>query len=164
MRGHRGGHYLPFHFLLPVVQEYERKQLLERIGRESATLGVDIPERIEVQGTAVDLQEFVLEIKRRETVPAGERERVEQAKKNLRRERLDRKERIEDGDIPFEEGEREADAIVGIDRALEALESLGREDVEAEAERQEAMDKKRWMNFLRQALGDDDEGPQVRGP
>ena len=164
MRGHRGGHYLPFDLLHPAVQEYERKQLLERIGRESATLGVDIPERIEVQGTAVDLREFVLEIKRRETVPAGERERVEQAKKNLRRERLERKRRIEDGDIPFEEGEREADAIVGIDRALEALESLGREDVEAEAERQEAMDKKRWMNFLRQALGNDDEGPQVRGP
>ena len=155
MRGHRGGHYLPFHFLLPVVQEYERKQLLERIGRESATLGVDIPERIEVQGTAVDLQEFVLEIKRRDTVPAGERERVERAKKNLRRERLERKERIEDGNIPFEEGEREADAIVGIDRALEALESLGHEDVEAEAERQEAMDTKRWMNFLKQALGRD---------
>jgi hypothetical protein len=155
---------LPFHFLLPVVQEYERKQLLERIGRESATLGVDIPERIEVQGTAVDLQEFVLEIKRRDTVPAGERERVERAKKNLRRERLERKGRIEDGDIPFEAGEREADAIVGIDRALEALESLGHEDVEAEAERQEAMDTKRWMNFLKQALGHDDEGPQVRGP
>ena len=146
------------------MQEYERKQLLERIGRESATLGVDIPERIEVQGTEVELREFVFEIKRRESVPAGERERVEEAKKNLRRERLERKRRIEDGDIPFEEGEREADAIVGIDRALEALESLGREDVEAEAERQETMDKKRWMNFLKQALGHDDEGPQVRGP
>ena len=153
---------MPFDFLPPAVQEYERKQLLERIGRESATLGVDIPERIEVQGTAVDLQDFVLEIKRRETVPAGERERVEQAKKNLRRERLERKRRIEDGDVSFEEGDREADAIVGIDRALEALESLDREDIEAEAERQEAMDKKRWMSFLKQALGDDD-GPQVRG-
>ena len=155
---------MPFDLLPPAVQEYERKQLLERIGRESATLGVDIPERIEVQGTAVDLQEFVLEIKRRDTVPAGERERVKRAKKNLRRERLERKGRIEDGDIPFEAGEREADAIVGIDRALEALESLGREDVEAEAERQEAMDTKRWMNFLKQALGNDDDGPQVRGP
>jgi hypothetical protein len=155
---------LPFDLLPPTVQEYERKQLLERIGRESATLGVDIPERIEVQGSTVDLRGFVLEIKRRDTVPAGERERVEQAKKNLRRERLERKRRIEDGDVSFEEGDREADAIVGIDRALEALESLGREDVEAEAERQEAMDRKRWMNFLKQALGSDDEGPQVRGP
>ena len=148
------------------MQEYERKQLLERIGRESATLGVDIPERIEVQGSTVDLRAFVLEIKRRDTVPAGERERVETAKRNLRRERLQRKQRLEDEEteMTFEEGEKLVQSIIGIDRALEALESLGREDVEAEAERQEAMDRKRWMNFLKQALGNDDDGPQVRGP
>jgi hypothetical protein len=145
------------------VQEYERKQLLERIDRESSTLGVDIPERIDVQGETVELQEFVFEIKRRETIPDGERDRVEAAKKNLRRERLERRQRIEDGEISFEEGEREAEAIVGIDRALEALQNLGHESVEAEAERQEAMDTKRWMNFLRQALGRDEDGPQVRG-
>ena len=146
------------------MQEYERKQLLERIDRESATLGVDIPERIDVQGEEVDLREFVFEIKRRDTVPAGERERVERAKRNLRRERLERKRRIEEGEIPFEEGEREADAVIGIDRALEGLENLGHEDVAAEAERQEAMDTKRWMDFLKQALGRDEDGPQVRGP
>ncbi|CAI48519.1 uncharacterized protein NP_0856A [Natronomonas pharaonis DSM 2160] len=143
------------------MQEYQRKQLLERIDREGATLGVDIPDRIEIQGEEVELREFVFEIKRRETVPAGERERVEQAKRNLRRERLERKERIEEGEIPFEEGERLADAIVGIDRALEALESLGPESVEAEAKRQQAADKKRWMDFLKKALGHDDDGPQV---
>jgi hypothetical protein len=145
------------------VQEYERKQLLERIGREGSTLGIDIPERIEIQGDEVPLQEFVFEIKRRETVPAGERDRVERAKRNLRRERLERKELIEDGEISFEEGERLAIAIVGIDRALEALENLGAESVEAEAKRQEAADTKRWMDFLKQALGHDDGGPQVRG-
>jgi len=146
------------------VQEYERKQLLERIDRESATLGVDIPERIDVQGEEVELAAFVFEIKRRDTVPAGERERVERAKRNLRRERLERKQRIEAGEIPFEEGEREAEAVIGIDRALEGLQNLGHEDVAAEAERQETMDTKRWMDFLKQALGRDDEGPQVRGP
>ena len=145
------------------MQEYERKQLLERIDRESATLGVDIPERIHIQGETVELREFVFEIKRRETVPAGERERVEVAKKNLRRERLERKRRIEAGDISYDEGDREADAIVGIDRALEGLQNLGHEDVEAEAKRQEAMDTKRWMDFLKQAMGRDEDGPQVRG-
>ena len=159
-----GNYYLRLRAEHRDVQEYERKQLLERIGRESATLGVDIPERIDVQGTEVELQEFVFEIKRRDTVPPGERERVEQAKRNLRRERLERKERIEEGAVSFEEGETLADAIIGIDRALEALEGLGRESVEAEAERQEAADEKRWMNFLKQALGHEDEGPQVRGP
>ncbi len=145
------------------MQEYERKQLLERIGREGSTLGVEIPERIDIQGEEIRLREFVFEIKRRETVPAGERDRVEQAKRNLRRERLERKALIEDGEVGFEEGERVASAIIGIDRALEALESLGPESVEAEAERQEAADTKRWMDFLKKALGHDDGGPKVRG-
>lgn len=135
------------------MKEYERKQLLERIERDGATVGVDIPDRIEVQGEAVDLREFVVEIKRRETVPSGERERVERAKKNLRRERLQRKQRIEDDDISREEGEQLAQAVIGIDRALNALESLGPTDLEAEMEAQERADTQRWMNFLEKALG-----------
>ena len=145
------------------MQEYERKQLLERIGREGSTLGIDIPDRIEIQGEPVHLREFVFEIKRRETIPAGERDRVERATRNLRRERLERKELIEAGEISFEEGEKLADAIIGIDRALEALESLKPESVATEAKRQEAADTKRWLDFLKKALGRDDGGPQVRG-
>ena len=145
------------------MDEYERKRLLERIGREGATVGVSIPERVTVQGQELDLHEFVFEIKRRETVPPGEREKVEEAKRNLRRERLQRKQRIENDEISFEEGERLAESIVGIDRALEALQSLGPADVEEEAKRQEAMDQKRWMNFLKQVLGRDDDSSKRRG-
>mgnify|MGYP006274323009 CR=1 FL=1 len=142
------------------IREFERKQLLERIQRESATVGASIPERITIQGEEVDLQEFVFEIRRRDTVPSGERARVDRAKKNLRRERLQRKQRIEDGAITFDEGERLANAIIGIDRALNELESLGPADIEGEARAQEAADRKRWMTFLRKALGhkDDDSG------
>jgi hypothetical protein len=143
------------------VKEFRRKQLLERIEREGATVGADIPETIEVQGEEIALQEFVFEIKKRDTVPKGERERVESAKKNLRRERLQRKQRIEDTDLTFEEGEELADAIIGIDRALNAIESLGPTDIEREEQAQEAADRKRWMKFLRKALGHEDESKGV---
>ena len=139
------------------MREFERKQLLERIEREGATVGASIPEEVEIQGETVALQEFVFETRKRETVPPGERERVERAKKNLRRERLQRKQRIEDADISYEEGERLVESVVGIDRALNALEQLGPTDLEAEVEAKEAADRKRWMNFLRQALGRDDD-------
>jgi hypothetical protein len=138
------------------VKEYERKQLLERLDREGATVGANIPEHITVQGEEVDLQEFVFEIKRRETIPPGERERVDKAKKNLRRERLQRRQRIEEGEITFAEGERLVRSIVGIDRALNALESLGTTDLEREQQAQKAADRKRWMSFLKQALGQKD--------
>lgn len=138
------------------VREFERKQLLERIQREGATVGASIPDEIRIQGEQIDLQQFVFEIRRRDTIPAGERERVEQAKKNLRRERLQRKQKIEDGEITTAEGERLASSIIGIDRALNELESLGPVDIEGEQQAQEAADKKRWMNFLRKALGHTD--------
>jgi hypothetical protein len=138
------------------VKEYERKQLLERLDREGATVGANIPEQITVQGEEVDLQEFVFEIKRRETIPPGERERVDKAKKNLRRERLQRRQRIEEGEITFAEGERLVRSIVGIDRALNALESLGTTELEREQQAQKAADRKRWMSFLKQALGQKD--------
>ena len=146
------------------MREFERKQLLERIEREGATVGASIPEEVEVQGETVALQEFVFETRKRETVPPGERERVERAKKNLRRERLQRKQRIEDGEVSYEEGERLVESVIGIDRALNALEQLGPTDLEAEVEAKEAADRKRWMNFLKQALGqDDDSGGVGRG-
>jgi len=145
------------------MKEFERKQLLERVDREGATVGASIPETITVQGEEIDLQEFVFEIRRRESIPPGEHERVDRAKKNLRRERLQRRQRIERGEVSYEEGERIVESIIGLDRALSALEDLGDTDVEGEARRQEAMDQKRWMNFLKKALGrESSSGPRGR--
>ncbi len=140
------------------MREYERKGLLERVDREAATVGAEIPEEIEIQGESIDLQSFVFEIKRRDSVPSGERDRVERAKRNLRRERLERLERIEENEVSYERGEQLAASIIGIDRALNALEGLKAADPETEAQRQEAADRKRWMSFLKQALGREDAG------
>ncbi|MFC7230277.1 DUF5788 family protein [Saliphagus sp. GCM10025308] len=145
------------------MQDYERKQLLERVNRDGATIGADIPEEITIQDESIDLRQFVFEIKRRETVPAGERERVEQAKRNLRRERLERLELIEEGDISREEGEELVRSIVGIDRALNALENLGPTDLEREQQAQNTADKKRWMSFLKKALGRETDAGTRRG-
>ncbi|MHB9288285.1 DUF5788 family protein [Halobacteriales archaeon Cl-PHB] len=139
------------------MQEFERKQLLERIDREAATVGAAIPDQIEVQGEELALQSFVFEARKRDVVPETERDRVERAKRNLRRERLQRRQQIEEADISREEGEQLADSIVGIDRALNALEQLGTVDLEAEVQATEAADQKRWSKFLKKALGHTDE-------
>ncbi|WP_049985846.1 DUF5788 family protein [Halobellus rufus] len=138
------------------MKEFQRKQLLERVNREAATVGAEIPDAIDVQGEEVDLREFVFEIKRRDTVPASERDRVEEAKRNLRRERRQRLQQIEDGEISYERGEFLAESIIGIDRALNALEQLRPVDLEQEATVQATADQKRWMRFLKQALGRED--------
>jgi len=141
------------------MDDIERERLLARLDREGATVGQDIPEEIEVQGESVDLRSFVFEIKRRETVPPGERDRVDEAKKNLRRERLQRRQRLEDDpNLTRAEGEQLVEAIVGIERALNALENLGPTSIEAEAEASERADTQRWLNFLDQARGKDGAG------
>jgi len=92
-------------------------------------------------------------------VPADRREDLKEAKKLLRRERMERRERLEEGDITRAEGEEIVSVLVGIDRALNALESLGTTSIEAEAEASERADKKRWYSFLKEALGrDENEG------
>ena len=144
------------------VKEYQRKQLLERVGRDGSTVGAEIPETISVQGEQLDLRTFVFEIKRRETIPSGERERVDTAKRNLRRERVERLERIEENEVSYEEGETLAESIIGIDRALNALDQLDPVDLEAESERQAAADQKRWTRFLQKALGHDDDNSRNR--
>lgn len=140
------------------MKEFERKQLLERIDREGATVGASIPETIDVQGEEVHLQEFVFESKRRDTVPSSERDRLERMKRDLRRERRQRRQRIEseDAEITYETGEQLVESIIGIDRALSALESLEPTNIEREIEAKEAADTKRWTNFLKQVLGNDD--------
>ena len=148
------------------MKEYERKQLLERIGRDGATVGASIPETIDLQGEVFELSSFVFETKRQEEIPPDQRERVEAVKKRLRSERQERRHRLEHDDIDREAGERLANTIVGIDRALNALESLGTTDLSGEAQAAETADQKRWITFLKKALGHDadDSGPgaQVR--
>jgi len=144
------------------VREFERAKLVERIERESATVGADIPDRIELGDQTLDLDAFVFEMRRRDAIPAGERERLEDAKRSLRRARRERKERIEAGQIDYEQGEEIAREVIGIDRALNALDDLSEADLEAEANASEAADRKRWMKFLRKALGHEEDS-KARG-
>ena len=140
------------------MKPFERKQLLARVDREGATVGADIPEEITVEGEPLALREFVFETRSRGSVPADEREHVEEAKKNLRRERLARRQRLEEGDITRKTGEELTESIIGIDRALHALSDLGTTDIEHEADASEMADRKRWLSFLKQALGRDESG------
>ena len=137
------------------MKEYERKRLLERLDRDGATVGHRVPERLEVDGEPFELRAFLFEVKRLDAVAPEERERVQSLKQALRRERLARRRTIEAGEVPVEEGEALAEAVLGIDRALTALDSLEPTDLEAEARASEAADRKRWVSFLNRALGRD---------
>jgi hypothetical protein len=159
-----GGAHLSIHPRFDGVEDYERKRLLERIERDGATVGHRLPERITVDGDPFELRGFVTDVGTTEQVTPEQREAVEEARVQLRRERNDRVDRIEHGNVTVEEAEDLADTVVGIDRALNALERLEDADLEAEAERAEQAEKKRWFSFLREALGHEDSDGRVGPP
>jgi hypothetical protein len=135
------------------VKRYEREQILERIEREGATVGAPLPDEIDLDGEPFPLRAFVFEVK---SMDGADSEEVAAAKKRLRRARLARTERIEDGAIDRAEAETLAEEVVAIDRALNALESLGPTDLEAEIQSKEVADRRRWRSFLQRALGRED--------
>jgi hypothetical protein len=129
------------------MDEHRRRELLDRIDRPSRTVGGSMPEELTVDGTTVDLQALVFECERLGTVPEAERERVEDAKRTLRRERLRRKQRVAREDIDVETAEELVESVHGIDRALTALEGLD-EPSFGEAVRRERLDDARELMEL----------------
>jgi hypothetical protein len=132
------------------MAEYERKRLLDKTRRNSGTIGADLPETVTVQGTEVDLREFVFECKRLETIPEEERERLEEMKRRLKRERLARKQRIAEDDVSRETAEGLVEDIRGIDRAITALEGIDSPSYSETLRRKELQDARRLLSLVEQ--------------
>ncbi|GGL70675.1 DUF5788 family protein [Halocalculus aciditolerans] len=138
------------------MKSYERAQLLERVERDGASVGVSMPDEVELDGEPFALREFVFEIKRLDGLPAEKQAELQAVKRRLRRARREREEELEEGDISYAEGEQLVEEVLGLSRALNALESLGGPGIEAEARASETADQKRWRSFLGDVLGWDD--------
>jgi len=132
------------------LTDRERQRLLDRTRRQSGTIGERIPETVTVQGTDLPLREFVFECKRLDAVPEAERERVEEVERQLQRERLARKQRLENAAITDAEGEQLVDSIRGIDRALTALAGLDEPTYTEQLRRKEIRDAKKLLSLVEQ--------------
>jgi len=131
-----------------VIGERRREELLERVQRKTATVGQRLPESVEIQGTEMNLKEFVWETKRQGSVPPELRDRVREVRGKLTTERTERKERLADAELTESEAEALAESIVGIDRALSALRNLQEPDIEDSARQQKIENNRRWVSFL----------------
>lgn len=135
------------------LDEHERERLLDQLSRGSTSVGGSIPDTVDVQGTEVPLREFVLEVTGFDAVPDAERERADELVTELKRERLQRRNRLaSDDDVTAAEGEQLVESIVGLDRAINALESLDARGFEEQAHEQWLDEQKRWSAFLHRIL------------
>lgn len=132
------------------MDDEQREQLLGRIRRPSGTLGKKVPETLTIQGTTIDLNEFVFECKRLDTIPEDERDRIDEMKRKLKRERLERKQQVTRDKISYEEGERLVRSIHGIDRALNALENLDSPSISEEMRQKKLENARELLSLIRQ--------------
>ncbi|MFB6282943.1 MAG: DUF5788 family protein [Halobacteria archaeon] len=134
------------------MEPFERKELLEKIDRDSSFVGAEIPEKVELDGTELDLSSYVVKVR-----SEGSADDLVEKKKKLRRKRMDLYNRLKDqaGGIEYGEGCEIADKIQGLDRALTSLEQVGRsQELEVEEMAKEKADQQRWKNFLDKIKGE----------
>ena len=132
------------------VPDQRREELLEWVSREGATVGHRIPETVTIDGEELALKEFVWETKRQGAVPPEYRDETQRVRAKLVSERDRREERLADASITTAEAESLADSIVGLDRAIAALQSLYENDFAEDAQQASVDDHKRWLAFVDQ--------------
>ena len=109
------------------MDDRQRERLLGRLRRPSGAIGAGMPDEITVDGTTVDLTELLFE-----------------------RERLERRQRIADGELSYEAGERLAEEVRGIDRAIAALEGVDEPDIGEQLRQKELEDARELLAMVRQ--------------
>lgn len=131
------------------MDDETRRDLRHEVRRPSGTVGKDLPDELTVQGTTIDVREFVFACKRLDAIPESERERIDAVETKLRRERLQRKQQLEDEDITEAEGQELVRSIHGLDRAITAIEGLDAPDIEEELRRKQLEDARELLALIR---------------
>ncbi|WP_434522440.1 DUF5788 family protein [Halorubrum sp. AS12] len=132
------------------ITDAEREALLDRVNSPSATVGASVPDEIDVHGSAVDLSAFIVETRKVDTVPPALDRKVTAARESLRTERERRVDRLETDALDRETAEALADEVVGIDRALNALEGIRRPGFADEHHADTLAGHERWLAFVDQ--------------
>lgn len=135
------------------MNQQKRQELLSRAQRSSRTVGKEIPDELTVQGATLNLNELIFECKRLDTVPEQRQDEIEELIRDLQRERLQRKHQIENGDITIEEGKELVRSIQGIERAINALESITSPAIGEQLRQKQLDDARDLLSLIERANG-----------
>jgi tRNA pseudouridine-54 N-methylase len=135
------------------MKDSERRRLLSKVQRRSGTVGGDIPDELTVQGGTVDVKAVLFVCDDLDGIPESERERVESLKRALKRERLQRKQRLERESLSVAEGEAIVRRVRGIDRALNALEGLDSPGIGEQLRQKQLEDAEELRALMDLAMG-----------
>lgn len=127
-----------------------RKILISKADKDSATVGISIPDSMTIQGREIPLHKIVFKICSTDNVPKEYDMTIDEIKVMLRRERNNLIDKIENADdMTRKEGEKSVEKINQIDRALSFIKDSDKDiDIEAEIKKSDAQSTKRWKSFL----------------
>ena len=138
------------------MKEFQREALLDRVNRDGATVGVDLPDTVEIAGNAVPVRDQVMALQQKESLSPTAEAQHESLTISLRRAKRNRLQTVRTESITYEEGEAIAAEVIRIDRALESLRGVGNStDIEAEMKEQSIADAARWRHFVKRAARSD---------
>ncbi|WP_424014711.1 DUF5788 family protein [Halorubrum xinjiangense] len=132
------------------IGDDEREALLDRVNSQGATVGARVPDEIEVDGSPLDLSAFIVETRKVDSVPPAINRKVTAARESLRSERARRLDRLETEPVDRETAEALAEEVIGIDRALNALEGIRRPGFADEHHADTLAGHERWLAFVDQ--------------
>lgn len=130
------------------MDDTEREAYLSEVRRKGSTIGAELPELIEIGGDEIRLDEFLIETRKVERIPPDAESKIKEAKRTLRAEREDRLDRLENGPLDHDTAETLVTEINGLDRALNALDTIRYPDYGEQSREATIEDHKKWLSFI----------------
>lgn len=136
------------------MDKSKRNVYLSRIEADSLTVGVTLPDCMEVQNVDIPISKIVYDVCSQGTVNSEYNLDVSEVKIMLRRERKDLVSKIKDEEgLTESEAESYVEKIKYIDRARSAIQNPD-SDIERESKVSEAKREKKWREFVRKVKYD----------
>ncbi|MDY6964787.1 MAG: DUF5788 family protein [Halobacteriota archaeon] len=134
-----------------MISEKDKKDLIEKLSKPSSLVGKDIPDEIFLDDEKLELSGIVLDLIKKEVVSDYDLKFARELKRKLLKKQADEETYLKDSDLTEEEANILYEEILGIKRAILALEGVGKEakDLKNVYQSDDIEDMKRWIKFLK---------------
>ena len=134
-----------------MISEKDKKELIEKLNKPFSLIGKEIPDKMSINGEELELSNIVLNLIRKRVLSEEEIKIVHDLKKILLKKELDDEKNLKDSNLTEEEAKNLYEGILGIKRAILALEGAGKEkkNLKNTYKSDDVEDMKRWIEFLK---------------
>lgn len=129
------------------MDDIERKKYLAEIEKETSTVGIDMPDNLEVNGNNIPANDIIFNMSSEGNLPENMDMTISQLKQNLIKEKNNLIEEIEKADITSDTAEEYIEKINQVERVID---SLNPDDMSFgdKSDINQAKKTKKWRNFI----------------